>query len=160
MLFSKLVYWSSYLKVPVVYPPCLPGKHLKLPTIWTLSPGLQRSTKSLSHITSTLLGSWPVGAFSGISWIVSVWWSLYVERPNSVSNGLPSSSYIQKIRNIIQSIYFWIIRLIINNYCSWIHSRLWKCFKWSEVSVSAFHYCLCCIAIMNTSHNLWTYQRT
>ena len=41
-------------------------------------------------------GSWPAGAFSGISWTLMDWWSLYVERPYSVSRGLPSSSYSNK----------------------------------------------------------------
>lgn len=45
---------------------------LKTPVIYTLSPGLALSTKSFSRTTSMLLGSCPVGALSGISWIVKV----------------------------------------------------------------------------------------
>ena len=33
------------------------------------------STRSLSRITSMERGSCPAGAFSGISWMVMVWWS-------------------------------------------------------------------------------------
>ena len=39
-----------------------------------------------------LLGSFPVGAFSGISYNISVYKSLYSENPNSVSSGFPSIS--------------------------------------------------------------------
>ena len=52
-----------------------------------------RSTRSSSTTTSTERGSWPAGAFSGISWIDSVWWSWYIDRPYSVTSGLPASSW-------------------------------------------------------------------
>ena len=55
-----------------------------------------RSTKSLSRMTSTERGSCPAGAFSGISWILRVWWSLYTDRPYSVSKTFPSSSWASK----------------------------------------------------------------
>ncbi len=51
---------------------------------WILSPGLHWSTRSFSQMTSTARGSCPVGAFSGNSWMVNVWWSRYVDKPNSV----------------------------------------------------------------------------
>lgn len=86
--------WQTlYLKVPEVQPPFFPGRQRQVPTTWTRSPGFTLSTKSSSRMTSTERGSWPAGAFSGISWIVMVWWSLQTERPYSVSRGLFSSSY-------------------------------------------------------------------
>ena len=38
----------------------------------------------------------PAGAFSGISWTMSDWWSLNLHSPNSVCRGLPSSSWYRK----------------------------------------------------------------
>ena len=46
------------------------GHHLNT----NLSPGLHLSTRSLSQMMSILRGSWPAGAFSGISCNVTVWW--------------------------------------------------------------------------------------
>lgn len=84
---------TLYLKFPEVQPPFFPGRQRQVPTTWTRSPGFTLSTKSSSRITSTERGSWPAGAFSGISWMVMVWWSLQTERPYSVSRGLFSSSW-------------------------------------------------------------------
>lgn len=67
---------AAHLKVPEVKPPFLPGRQRKVPTTCTRSPGLTASTRSLSRMMSTERGSWPAGAFSGISWTVMVWWSL------------------------------------------------------------------------------------
>mmetsp|Transcript_19489 Transcript_19489/g.42049 ORF Transcript_19489/g.42049 Transcript_19489/m.42049 type:complete len:287 (+) Transcript_19489:1953-2813(+) len=44
-----------------------------IPATCSLSPGLAVSTRSASRRTSTERGSWPGGAFSGISWIVIIW---------------------------------------------------------------------------------------
>ncbi len=40
----------------------------KIPTIFTLSPGLAESTRSSSRITSIWRGNWPAGISSGLSW--------------------------------------------------------------------------------------------
>ena len=80
---------------------------------WTRSPGLHASTRSPSRIISTERGSWPAGAFSGISWTLIVWWSRYVESPYSVSNGLPSSSCYD-----IGHFVYWILNGDVSFYSS------------------------------------------
>jgi len=55
------------LKEPLVKPFFLAGRQRYWPTTWTRSPGLHASTRSSSANTSTDLGNWPAGAFSGIS---------------------------------------------------------------------------------------------
>mmetsp|Transcript_6 Transcript_6/g.7 ORF Transcript_6/g.7 Transcript_6/m.7 type:complete len:259 (+) Transcript_6:1157-1933(+) len=73
LMFLAPVATIMFLKTPVVVPDTFVPKHLKTPVTSTLSPGLTLSTRSFSRTTCTDLGSWPVGALSGISWMVSVW---------------------------------------------------------------------------------------
>mmetsp|Transcript_43133 Transcript_43133/g.107782 ORF Transcript_43133/g.107782 Transcript_43133/m.107782 type:complete len:226 (+) Transcript_43133:344-1021(+) len=70
---STLVRISTVRKMPDVV--VLSRRHIAryTPVTFTLSPGLTRSTRSSSAITSTLRGSWPVGACSGISCTVNCW---------------------------------------------------------------------------------------
>ena len=72
-------------------------KHEPSTLLPSLPPSLPLSlhtTKSYSNTRLILRGICPNGARSGISCIVTLWWSLYVDSPYSVSKGLPSLSLL------------------------------------------------------------------
>lgn len=90
---SMFVAMNIYLKTPL----CLVlgvTMLLKTPMTFTRSPGLTLSTRSCMITTSILLGSKPVGAFSGISYSIRVYISLNVQYPNSVDKGWPCWSFV------------------------------------------------------------------
>mmetsp|Transcript_98458 Transcript_98458/g.211049 ORF Transcript_98458/g.211049 Transcript_98458/m.211049 type:complete len:235 (-) Transcript_98458:726-1430(-) len=64
---STLVAISRAGQMPLVKSWSLGGKERYTPVIWTRSPGLQRSTRSPSTMTSTLRGICPAGVCSGPS---------------------------------------------------------------------------------------------
>jgi len=67
---------------------------LKIPTTSTRSPGFTLSTKSSSSTMSTDRGSCPVGARSGISYMLRNCTPLYLQSPNSVASACPSMSVV------------------------------------------------------------------
>ena len=115
---------------------------------------LQRSTRSSSRMISTERGSCPAGAFSGISWMLRVWWSRYTDRPYSVSRGFPSSSCTMNGSSVVRQ-----DRLSMCPYPGGVDSSSRKGLQRGEVRVLALNGLSSSWAVVNALHNLGSYQR-
>ena len=94
LICCTLVATMSVRNTPDTAAALLPGTALKRPTQRQRSPGFSVSTRSSSSTMSTLRGSCPGGAHSGISCSVMLWLSRYVDSPYSVVSRLPASSLV------------------------------------------------------------------
>ena len=141
-------YWLiENLKFPVDIPACLLGKTRKSAITRTRSPGLQRSAKSSSAMTSIFRGRLPGGADSGSSLKFSKFGSKFFNHFPYL-NGENLMIFVNTFAKLcFQRIFvFILLRVSIAG-----EQRLIR----SKVGIFLLQRLLCCRTIVQASDNFW-----